>query len=65
MLANLFGIASPKDDIDGGDVAAVYWEDHDLQRIVAYCQKDVKTIADLFLRFQGKPVIQENQVTYV
>jgi len=65
LLANLFGIASPKDDIDGGDVAAVYWEDHDLQRIVAYCQKDVKTIADLFLRFQGKPVIQENQVTYV
>jgi len=65
LLANLFGIASPKDDIDGSDVAAVYWEEHDLPRIVAYCQKDVKTIVNLFLRFQGKPAIQENQVTYV
>ena len=65
LLANLFGIASPKDDIDGGDVAKVYWEEHDLSRIVAYCQKDVKTIVNLFLRFQGKPVIQENQVNYV
>ena len=65
LLANLFGIASPKDDIDGSDVAAVYWKEHDLPRIVAYCQKDVMTIVNLFLRFQGKPLIQENQVTYV
>ena len=65
LLANLFGIASPKDDMDGSDVADVYWEEHDLPRIVTYCQKDVKTIVNLFLRFQGKPVIQENQVTFV
>ena len=65
LLAALFGITTPKDDIDGSDVAKVYWEEHDLPRIVTYCQKDVKTIVNLFLRFQGKPVIQENQVTYV
>jgi 3'-5' exonuclease len=65
LLAALFGISTPKDDIDGSDVAWVYWEDRDLPRIVTYCQKDVKTVADLFLKFQGKPVVQENQVTYV
>jgi len=65
LLAALFGITTPKDDIDGGDVANVYWEKHDLTRIVTYCQKDVKTIVNLFLRFQGKSVIQENQITYV
>jgi 3'-5' exonuclease len=65
LLAALFGITTPKDDIDGSDVAKVYWEEHDLPRIVNYCQKDVKTVVNLFLRFQGKPVIQENQITYV
>jgi hypothetical protein len=65
LLAALFAITTPKDDIDGSDVSKVYWEEHDLPRIVTYCQKDVKTIVDLFLRFQGKPVIQENQITYV
>lgn len=65
LLANLFGIASPKDDIDGSDVCRVYWEERDMQRIVAYCQKDVVTIVNLFLRFQGKQVVQENDVTYV
>jgi len=65
LLASLFGITTPKDDIDGSDVAKVYWEEQDLPRIVTYCQKDVKTIVNLFLRFQGKPVMQENQITYV
>jgi 3'-5' exonuclease len=65
LLAALFGIETPKDDIDGSEVGRVYWEDHDLPRIVTYCQKDVKTIVNLFLKFQGKPVVQENQVTYV
>jgi len=65
LLATLFGITTPKDDIDGSDVAKVYWEEHDLPRIVIYCQKDVKTVVNLFLRFQGKTIIQENQITYV
>jgi DNA polymerase elongation subunit (family B) len=30
LLAALFCITTPKDDIDGSDVAKVYWEEHDL-----------------------------------
>lgn len=65
LLAAVFGIPTPKDDINGSDVAKVYWEDHDLDRIVTYCQKDVITIANLFLKLQGKQVVDENQVMIV
>ena len=41
LLAALFGIPSPKDDIDGSQVGAVYWEEQDLDRIRVYCEKDV------------------------
>jgi DNA polymerase elongation subunit (family B) len=51
LLAACFGIRSPKDDIDGSDVWRVYWEDNDVERIKIYCQKDVDTVARLFLKF--------------
>lgn len=39
LLAALLDIPSPKDDIDGSMVGSVYWEENDLERIVAYCKK--------------------------
>lgn len=65
LLATVFGIPTPKDDIDGSEVARVYWEEHDLSRIVKYCQKDVITIVNLFLRFQGKPLIDEQKIQII
>ncbi len=65
LLAAIFNIPTPKDDIDGSDVARIYWEEKDLQRIVTYCQKDVVTIVNLFLKFQGKEIINDDQITYV
>ena len=65
LLANIFKIPTPKDDIDGSDIARVYWEENDLVRIVTYCQKDVLTVAQLFLRFKGLPVIDEKNVILI
>jgi len=65
LLAATFGIQSPKVDIDGSDIAGVYWKDHDLERIVKYCQKDVLTVAQLFLRYQGKPLMKEHQLSII
>ncbi len=65
LLAAVFDIPTPKDDIDGSQVGQVYWQDHDLERIVTYCQKDVLTIAQLFLRYQGKPLLNDDQVVFV
>jgi DNA polymerase elongation subunit (family B) len=61
LLAHVFNIPTPKDDIEGGEVARVYWEEKDIPRITNYCQKDVLTVAQLLLRFRGEPLItQEN-----
>lgn len=65
LLAAVFGIPTPKDDIDGSEVGKVYWEDHDLPRIVKYCQKDVITMVNLFLRFQGRPMINQQEIQFL
>lgn len=65
LLAAVFGIPTPKDDIRGSDVARVYWEENDLGRIVSYCQKDVVTIANLFMKFRGLAIIPEEKIQIV
>ncbi|RLD75363.1 MAG: 3'-5' exonuclease [Bacteroidetes bacterium] len=65
VLSAVFDIPTPKDDIDGSQVGKVYWEDKDLERIVKYCQKDVLAIAQLFLRYQGKALLEEDKIIIV
>lgn len=65
LLAAIFNIPTPKDDIDGSMVAGVYWEENDLPRIVEYCTKDVLTIAQLFRRFRYEPLLLPEQVTTI
>ena len=60
LLSALFDITSSKDDIEGSDVARVYWREKNLKRIVTYCQKDVISIVQLFLRYQNKPLINQD-----
>ncbi len=62
LLATIFNIPTPKDDIDGSDVARVYWEEKNLKRIVTYCQKDVLTVAQLLLRFMNEPLIADKNI---
>lgn len=54
LLAALFGIPTPKDDIDGSQVKKVYYQDKDLKRIATYCEKDVLATAQVFLALRGK-----------
>jgi 3'-5' exonuclease len=61
LLAHVLGIPTPKDDIDGSQVGEVYWSQRDLPRIVTYCQKDVMTVAQVYLRMNGdSPIPAEN-----
>ena len=64
LLAEILGIPSPKDDIDGSQVAHVYYKEKNLPRIVTYCEKDVITIAQVLLRFCNKPLLNENQIVW-
>ncbi len=65
LLAAIFNIPTPKDDIDGSMVNKVYWTDKDLPRIVNYCQKDVVTVAQLYLKYKNKQPIEKKNITIV
>jgi hypothetical protein len=63
LLTHIFGIPTPKDDISGADVARVFYEEDDIEKIVRYCEKDVVAVAQLLLRMKGeKPFDQKNVV---
>lgn len=64
LLASVFDIPTPKDDIDGSMVGDVYWKERDLERITRYCQKDVLTVAQLILRFKGLRLLNEEQIIF-
>lgn len=62
LLAKALDVPSPKDDIDGSQVNTVFWNDHNLDRIVEYCQKDVITLAQVMLRFYCEPLISNENI---
>ncbi len=63
LLAHLFHLPTPKDDISGKDVARVYWEENDLERIAIYCRKDVVTLANLVLRWGQQEILNESNLS--
>ena len=65
LLAHFFGIPSPKDDIDGSDVRRVYYEEHDVDRIVRYCEKDVITLTQVYLKLTLQPPLHESEIVSV
>jgi 3'-5' exonuclease len=65
LLAAVFGINTPKDDIDGSEVGKVYWIEDDLPRIVRYCQKDVITIVQLFRCYRGESLIADHNISFI
>ncbi|TVQ08737.1 MAG: 3'-5' exonuclease [Bacteroidetes bacterium] len=62
LLAAVFDIPTPKDDIQGSDVARVYWKEKDLNRIAVYCNKDVVTTARLYLKYCVKGELTDENV---
>jgi uncharacterized protein YprB with RNaseH-like and TPR domain len=65
LLTNVLGIPTPKDDIDGSQVAGIYYKNGDIERIVRYCEKDVLAIARILLRFKNLPGIEEENIESV
>ena len=65
LMANVLGIPSPKADLDGSMVRQVYYEEKDLDRIIAYCELDVITMAQVFLRLRNDPLLKEKEIKRV
>ncbi|MFK8061314.1 MAG: 3'-5' exonuclease [Polaribacter sp.] len=65
LLTSILGIPSPKDDIDGSEVAKVYYQEKNLERIVTYCEKDTIAVAQILLRFNNQLLLKEENIIRV
>ena len=71
LLAAAMGIPSPKDDIDGSMVGDLFWNGTEeerkinLKRIAVYCQKDVITTGNIFLRFKNREPLKGDDIEIV
>jgi 3'-5' exonuclease len=65
LLTSILGIPTPKNDIDGSQVAQVYYSEGDIERIVRYCEKDVLAIARVLMRFINLPDLGEENIESV
>ena len=60
LLTHIFDIPTPKDDMDGSQVAKVFFEDNNLERIILYCEKDVIATIQLFRKYRGESLIEND-----
>lgn len=64
LMAHVLGIPTPKDDIDGSQVARVYYEEKNIDRIITYCEKDVITIAQIVLRLRNETLLETDEIIH-
>jgi predicted PolB exonuclease-like 3'-5' exonuclease len=65
LLTKVLGVPSPKDDIDGSEVAKVYYQDKDVNRIATYCEKDVIAVAQIILRLRLENLLRDDEILKV
>lgn len=66
LLTTIFEIPSSKQDMNGSMVTKTYYEEKDgLKKIEEYCRRDVIATAQLYLRLNNLPLIEENQIQMV
>lgn len=65
LMAHVLGIPSPKEDMDGSMVRDVYYEENDVDRIITYCELDVITTAQVFLRLRNDVLLSEEEIKKV
>jgi predicted PolB exonuclease-like 3'-5' exonuclease len=64
LLAHVFGIPSPKDEMDGSMVGKTYYEEKDLPKIARYCSRDVITLARVYNRFAGLGELPDEAIIF-
>jgi DNA polymerase elongation subunit (family B) len=62
LMCAVLGISTPKGDMEGSQVAGVYWNEKDLKRIVKYCLGDTLTVARLYCHLKYHPPIADGDV---
>lgn len=62
LLAYTLGIDSPKEVMDGSQVGSCYWDEKDIDKIRQYCERDVVTVAQVYLRLNNLPLLEQSQI---
>lgn len=59
-IATAFGLPSPKQDMNGSETSAVFYADKEVgaERIKTYCEKDVETVCNVFLKMRGDKAVE-------
>jgi len=65
LLTKILGIPSSKGDIDGSQVAHVYYVEGDIDRIITYCEKDVIATAQVFLKMRREELLVDDEILHV
>jgi len=65
LLTKVLGVPSPKDDIDGSEVAKVFYKDNDIDRIANYCEKDVIAVAQIILKLRLQKLLTSDEILKV
>lgn len=65
LLTHVLGIPSPKDDIEGSEVRAVFYDEKNIKRIVAYCEKDTIAVAQILLRLKNEDILTKDEILHV
>jgi len=53
LLATVLNVPSSKTNMDGSQVADVYWKEKNLEKIADYCLQDIYTTALVYLKLKG------------
>jgi len=64
LLANCFGLTSPKENMDGSLVAKTWYVDKNLSAIQNYCEADVSTLVQVFLKMSMQKMDAQVTVEY-
>ena len=64
-MAHVLGIPSPKNDISGDQVRDVFYKENNIPRIVAYCEKDTVTVAQIILKLRNQELLSPSEVLTV
>ena len=65
LLCTVLNIPTPKKNMEGSEVATVYWHENNLERIKEYCQKDVVATARLILKFKYIPSLTDHEIIFL
>ncbi|NJO02904.1 MAG: 3'-5' exonuclease [Bacteroidia bacterium] len=64
LLCHIFGIPSPKDDVDGSQVGRIFWNENDSVRIARYCEKDVVATVQVLMKYCVLPLVPPENIKW-